>query len=107
MKTTCRLFVILALAVRANGFQAITSVDGLNRTRNASVKNGGATLSTFAANYTGPQLQHMEDNARKTDFAWDGAGRTKSASLIGAEQPRASHTVYDTAGRVVESRFGE
>ena len=85
----------------------LTSVDGLNRTRSASVKNGAATLSTFGASYNGPQLQHVDDNARKTDFTWDGAGRTKSAALTGAEQPLASHTTYDTAGRVVENRFGE
>jgi len=66
-----------------------------------------ANLSTFGASYNGPQLQHVDDNARKTDFTWDGAGRTKSAALTGAEQPRASHTTYDTAGRVVESKFGE
>jgi RHS repeat-associated protein len=85
----------------------LVSVDGLNRTRSASVKNGAATLSTFGASYSGPQLQHVDDNARKADFTWDGAGRTKSAALTGAEQPRASHTTYDTAGRIVEDKFGE
>jgi RHS repeat-associated protein len=85
----------------------LTSVDGLNRTRSATVKNGSATLSTFGASYTGPQLQHIDDNARKADFTWDGAGRTKSAAMTGAEQPRASQTTYDTAGRVVEDKFGE
>src|SRR5436305_11230434 len=29
------------------------------------------------------------------------------AALTGAEQPRASHATYDTAGRVVENKFGE
>jgi RHS repeat-associated protein len=83
MKTTCTLFALLAVVVNAEALQVITSAQ------------------------TGPQLQHIEDNARKADFTWDGAGRTNRAALIGAEQARASQTAYDTAGRVVESRFGE
>ncbi|MGH7486942.1 MAG: hypothetical protein ACREMY_15275, partial [bacterium] len=82
-------------------------IDGWNRTHSATVKNGAGTLSTYAASYTGPQLQHVDDNARGHDFTWDGAGRTKTAVMTGGEQSRASHLLYDTAGRLTESKFGE
>src|SRR5437016_3205544 len=65
-----------------------------------------ANLS-YGATYQGPQLKHVDDNARKHDFTWDGAGRTKSATLTGAEQSRVSQIVYDTAGRLGETTFGQ
>jgi RHS repeat-associated protein len=91
----------------SDGTRADLTLDGWNRTRTATVKNGTTTLSTYGASYTGPQLLHVDDNARKTDFTWDGAGRTNRAVATGAEQSRASHLTYDTAGRLSESRFGE
>ena len=97
----------LRKSVSSDGTKVDLTVDGLNRTRSATVTNGSATLSTYGANYVGPQLQHVDDNARKHDFQWDGAGRTKSAVLTGAEQPRALADVYDTAGRLGETKFGQ
>jgi YD repeat-containing protein len=91
----------------SDGTRTDRTLDGWNRTRSATTKNGAQTLATYGANFVGPQLQHVDDNARKQDFTWDGAGRTNSVVMTGAEQPRASQTVYDSAGRVVSSTFGE
>ncbi|MEA2163766.1 MAG: hypothetical protein QOK37_1893 [Thermoanaerobaculia bacterium] len=95
------------VTLTSEGTKTELTIDGWNRTRSATTTNGSATLGTYGANYEGPQLKHVDDNARKHDFAWDGAGRTKSAVLTGAEQPRASHIVFDTAGRLAESKFGQ
>jgi len=91
----------------SEGTKTDLTIDGWNRTRSATTTNGPATLRTSSAQYEGPQLKHAEDNARKRDLTWDGAGRTKTIVMTGAEQPRASHIIYDTAGRLGERRFGE
>src|SRR4051812_6754351 len=94
------VFGVLMACVALQGC-ASTPCDAISHT------NGGATLSTYGANYEGPQLKHVDDNAGKHDFTWDCAGRTRSAVLTGAEQPRLSEIVYDTAGRLGETKFGQ
>jgi YD repeat-containing protein len=94
-------------SLTSDGTKTVLTLDGWNRTRSATTTNGSQTLATYTADFIGPQLQHVEENARRQDFTWDGAGRTNSVVMTGAEQPRASQTVYDQAGRVVSSTFGE
>jgi RHS repeat-associated protein len=94
-------------SLSSDGTKTVLTIDGWNRTRSATTTNGSQTQATYTADFIGPQLQHVDDNARKQDFTWDGAGRTNSVVMTGAEQPRASQTVYDQAGRVVSSTFGE
>ena len=91
----------------SDGTKSDITLDGWSRARSATTTNNGQTLATYGANYVGPQLQHVDDNARKHDFSWDGAGRTKSLVMTGAEQPRASEMIYDSAGRLVSSSYGE
>jgi RHS repeat-associated protein len=95
------------LTLSSDGTRSERTLDGWDRTRASTIKNGSQTLRRYSASYVGPQLQHVEENGRTTDYTWDGAGRVKTAVSTGAEQPRTAHFVYDTAGRLVETKAGE
>ncbi|HVR39063.1 MAG TPA: Ig-like domain-containing protein [Thermoanaerobaculia bacterium] len=92
---------------RSNGTSAKKTWDGWYRLTD-HVEN--ETLFTLHNDYTDAgKLQTSSTNTLSQEFAWDGAGRTRKAVSKGGllEPVRESQAVYDTAGRLISSRFGQ
>ncbi|HEX6641248.1 MAG TPA: hypothetical protein VF215_09050, partial [Thermoanaerobaculia bacterium] len=92
---------------RSDSTTAKKTWDGWFRLRKQEEVSTGFIVSH---EYTpGGKLTDSQTNFLTQQFAWDGAGRTRKVTSDGGSgQPvRESQLVYDSAGRLKESRFGE
>ncbi|MFL6244945.1 MAG: Ig-like domain-containing protein [Thermoanaerobaculia bacterium] len=93
--------------IRSDATSARQSWDGWSRlTKHEEVSTGFVMTNAFT---DGGQPLSSQTNSLRQDFEWDGAGRTrKVTSNGGASEPvRESQLVYDSAGRLISSKFGQ